>query len=89
MPQLNGPVLTLAHIIKFVVSSASEEELGALFITSQEMVAMRNVMEEMICPQQKSPIQTNNSAAVGVVNNTIVPMKLNTMYRRLNCIRFR
>ena len=41
MPRWNGPVLTLAKIIKFVVSSASEAELGAMFITAQEMVAMR------------------------------------------------
>ena len=35
MPRWNGPVLTIAKIIKFVVSSASEAELGAMFITAQ------------------------------------------------------
>ena len=35
MPRWNGPVLTLAKIIKFVMSSAPEEELGAMFITAQ------------------------------------------------------
>ena len=35
MPRWNGQVLTLAQIIKFVVSSASEEELGVIFITAQ------------------------------------------------------
>ena len=34
MPRWNGPVLTLAKIIKFVMSSASEAELGAMFITA-------------------------------------------------------
>ena len=34
-PRWNGSVLTLAQFIKFVVSSASEVELGALFITAQ------------------------------------------------------
>ena len=47
MPRWNSPVLTLAQIIKFVMSSAPEEELGALFITAQEMVATRNTLEEM------------------------------------------
>ena len=70
MPRWNGPVLTLAQIIKFVTSSASEAELGALFITAQAMAATRNTLEEMRWPQPKSPIQTNNSAAAGVVNNT-------------------
>ena len=50
MPQWNVPVLTLTHIIKFFMSSASEAELGALFITALEMVAMRNTLEEMKWP---------------------------------------
>ena len=35
MPRWNAPVLTLAKIIKFVISSASEVELGAMFVTAQ------------------------------------------------------
>ena len=55
MPWWNGYVLTLAQIIKFVMSSASEAELGALFITAQEMVEMRNTLEEMNGPSQNHP----------------------------------
>ena len=47
MLRWNGPVLTLAKIIKFVISSASEAELGAMFITAQEMFAMRQTLQEM------------------------------------------
>ena len=35
MNRWNGSVLTTAQIIKFVMSSASEAELGALFIATQ------------------------------------------------------
>ena len=42
MPWWNGPVLTLSHMIKFVMSTASEAEVGVLFVTAQEMVAMKN-----------------------------------------------
>ena len=86
MPQWNGPVLTLVQIIKFVMSSASEPELGALFITAQEIAEMRNTLEEMIWPQTKSPIQKDNSDAAGVVNNNIVPRN-KTMDRHLQWIR--
>ena len=41
MPRWNGSVLALAKIIKFVMASASEAELGTMSITAQEMVAMR------------------------------------------------
>ena len=47
MPRWNVPILKLSQIIKFVMSSASEAELGALFITAQEMLEMRNTLEEM------------------------------------------
>ena len=89
MPRWNVPVLTLAQIIKFVMSSASEAELGALFMKSQEMATMRNTLEEMKWPNPKSPIHNDNSAAAGVVNNTIVTRKLKTMGRRLHWLRFR
>ena len=35
MPNWNSPVVTLVHIIKKIMSSASRVELGALFITAQ------------------------------------------------------
>ena len=66
------------------MSSASEAELGAMFITAQEMVAMRQKLQEMKWPQPKSPLQMDNSAAAGVVNNTIVPKNLKTMDRCLH-----
>ena len=56
MPRWNGPMLTLAQIIKFVMSSASEAELGVLFIPYQEMVAMRNTLEEIRWPKPNPPI---------------------------------
>ena len=55
-PRWNGTVLTLAKMIKFVISSASEAELGAMFTTAQEIVAMRQTLQEMKWPQPKSPL---------------------------------
>ena len=49
-------MLTLAKIIKFFMSPASEAELGAMFITAQEMVAMRQALQEIKWPQPKSPL---------------------------------
>ena len=45
MPRWNVPVLTLAKIIKIVISSASEADLGEMFITAQEMIAMRQTLQ--------------------------------------------
>ena len=50
---------------------------------------MRQTLQEMKWPQPKSPLHADNSAATGVVNNTIIPRKLKTMDRRLHWLRFR
>jgi hypothetical protein len=34
-PKWNGPILTIAQIIKFVMTSAAEAKLGALFVTAK------------------------------------------------------
>ena len=48
---------------------------------------MRQTLPETKWPQPNSPIQTENSAAVGVVNNTILPRKLKTMDCCLHWLR--
>ena len=73
--------------MKFVMASASEAELGAMFITAQAMVYQRNTLEEMGWKQPNSPIQTDNSAAAGVANNIIVPQKLKAMDRQIYWLR--
>ena len=85
----NGSVITLAKIIKFVMSSASKAELSAMFITAQEMVAIRQKSQEMKWLQPKYSIQTDKSTAAGVVNNAIVPRKLKTTDCHLHWLRCR
>ena len=70
--KLNGPILTIAQIIKIVMALASEAEMAALFITAKKMIPLRNALIEMVWPQPQTPIQTENSTAVGFANKTIV-----------------
>jgi hypothetical protein len=60
-PPNNGTILTIATIIKAVMSSADEAELGALFINPKEAVYLRQILEEMGHPQPRTPIQTDNT----------------------------
>ena len=46
-PEWNGSILTISQIIKFLMSSAAEAELGALYITFKEMVSIRQKLIEM------------------------------------------
>ena len=47
VPAFNGAVLTIAQIIKFVMSSAAELELASLFITTRKCVKLSQTLIEM------------------------------------------
>ena len=89
IPRFNGAILIIAQIIKLVMASAAEAELAALFITAREMVPLRQTLIEMGWPQPKSPIQTDNSTAVGFTNDTIVGRRVKMMDMRINWLRCR
>jgi len=61
----NGPLLSIARVMRSVYSSASEAETGALYIVEKEMVPLRNMLTEMGWKQPHSPIQIDNSTATG------------------------
>ncbi len=88
-PRNNGAVLTVAQIIKAVMSSAAEAELGGLYINSREAVPLRHLLHEMGHTQPPTPIQTDNSTALGVVNNTIQPKRTKAMDMRFYWLRDR
>jgi hypothetical protein len=68
-----GAVLSIAQVIKFVMASAAESELAALFFTARELIPHKQTLISMGWPQPKSPIQMDNSTATGVANKTMVP----------------
>ena len=89
IPPNNGAVLNIAQIIKNVMSSAAEAELGALYIIAREAVYMRAILREMGHKQPATPIQTDNSTAEGVVNNKIQPKRTKAMDMRFYWLRDR
>ena len=70
-PPLNGPIHVLSSIMKVVLSSATEAELGALFFNGKEAATIRTMLEDMGHPQLATPMQTDNSCASGISNNTV------------------
>jgi hypothetical protein len=88
-PPNNGAVLNIAQLIKSVMSSAAEAELGALYINAREAVPQRQLLEEMGHPQPPTPIQTDNSTALGVVTSNIQPRRTKAMDMRFHWLRCR
>jgi hypothetical protein len=72
-PPNNGAILNISKILKAVMSSAAKADLGALYVIASEAVPMHQLLAEMGHKQPKTPIQTDNTTACGVVNNNIQP----------------
>jgi hypothetical protein len=79
IPTNNAAVSNILLIIKTVMSSAVEAELGALFINAKMVVSMQRTLEELGHPQPRTPIQTNNSTAHALLTNKILPKALKAM----------
>jgi hypothetical protein len=86
-PKHNGPILSISQMMKSVMSSAAKAEFGALYTTAKEMVPLRQTLIKMGWPQPRTPIQMDNSTAVGITNLTIVPQKTKSMDLRLWWLR--
>jgi hypothetical protein len=69
--KLNGAFHTLCSILRFVVASAAEADLGALFLNYQEGYVFKTTLEDLGHPQPKIPVHCNNTTAVGIATNTI------------------
>ena len=89
IPSNNSAFITVSQIIKAVMSSAAEEELGALFINCREKIPARHALEIMGHQQPPTPVQTNNTTALGVVNNNIASKRVKPMDMKLHWLRCR
>ena len=89
VPPNNGAILNIAHIIKHVMSSATETELAALYIMAREAVYIRIILGELGHKQPATPIQTDNSMANGVLNGKIQPKCTKAMDMRFHWLRNR
>ena len=78
IPSNNGAILTISQIIKAVMSSAAEAEIGALYINCKEAIPARHTLEFLGHKQPPTPMQTDNTTALGVVNNNVMK-KLKSM----------
>ena len=54
------------------MASAAEAEMAALYIIDKKIIPIRNTLIEVGWPQPQTPIQTDNSTAVGFTKKKIV-----------------
>ena len=68
---LNGAIFVFCGILKIVVPSAAEAELGALFLNCKEGKILRLALEEMGHLQPPTTVHCDNLTATGIANDTV------------------
>jgi hypothetical protein len=83
---LNGSILNVASVIKNVVASAAESEVGACFHNAQSGAPLRVTITELGHNQPPTPLCTDNSTAFGILNETIKQKRSKAMDIRYHCL---
>ncbi len=84
-----GMVINTLQIIRAVMLSAAEAELGVLFINTKISVSIWQKLEEMGNPQTRTFIQSTNSTAHTLLNNKILPKAPKAMDMQFHWLRCR
>ncbi len=87
IPTNNGAVLNILQIIRAVMSSTAEAELGTLFINAITAVSMRHTLEELGHPQPPTTIQMDDKTANDLLTKKIMPNSLKVMDMRFHWLQ--
>ena len=79
---INGSIHVLCGILRIVVCSAAEAELGALFLNMREAKILRLMLQEMGHQQPATPVHCDNSTAVAIANDTVKKQRSRSMEMR-------
>jgi hypothetical protein len=85
----NGPIHTECRIMRNVLGSAAESEMGSLHHNAQEACGLRVALMEMGHPQPPTTIQVDNSTAAGIANNSVKQKRSKAMDMRFYWIQDR
>jgi hypothetical protein len=75
----NGAILTISTVLKYMMSSAAETEIGAVFINAKEGAVLCTTLEELGYPQPPTPLETDNTTATGYRNGKIKQKRTKSM----------
>jgi hypothetical protein len=79
---INGSILNVASVIKNVVASAAESEVGVCFQNAQSGAPLRVKLTELGHIQPPIPLRTDKSKAFGNFNETIKQKRSKAMDTR-------
>jgi hypothetical protein len=80
--KLNGSILNIASIIKNVVASSAESDVGACFHNAQSGAPLRVTLTELGHFQPPTPLRTDNPTAFVILNETTKQKRSKAMEMR-------
>jgi hypothetical protein len=86
---LNVLILNVASVIKNVITSEAESEVGACFQNAQSGAPLRVTLAELGHIQPPTPLRTDNSTAFGILNETIKQKRSKAMDMRYHWLTYR
>jgi len=88
-PPPNGAIDVLCQIMREILSSAAEAELGGLFLNAKHACPIRVMLEELGHPQPPTPLKTDNSTAAGIANDSVKQRRSKAIDMRFYWVRDR
>jgi hypothetical protein len=88
-PALNGAIFVACNIMREVLASAAETELGALYTNAKEACPIRIALEGIGHPQLPTILITDNSTAAGITNDSVKQKRSKAMDMRFYWLRNR
>jgi hypothetical protein len=85
----NGAILIISTVLKHIISSAAEAEIGAVFLNAKEGTFLCTTLEELGHPQPPTPLETDNTTATGYSNGTIKQKRTRAMDMRFYWVKDR
>jgi hypothetical protein len=86
---LNGSILNVASVIKSVVASAAESEVGACFRNVQSGAPLRVTLTELGHTHTPTPLRTDSSTVFGILNEIIKQKRPKAMDMRYHWLTYR
>jgi hypothetical protein len=85
----NRAILIVSKVLKHMMVSAAEQEIGAVIINAKEGAVLRTTLEELGHKQPPTPMETDNTTATGYSKGTIKQKRTKAMDMRFYWIKDR
>jgi hypothetical protein len=78
----HGEILIISTVLKHIISSAAEAEIGAVFINAKEGAVLRTTLQELGHLHPPPPLETDNTTTTCYRNGTIKQKRTKTIDMR-------